>query len=191
MRPGPGPISIHLCEDPDQGWATIERHVIHVVTEYAKWAEQEGDASNSPFKGLTDPAVVRQLGLFVAWTPDQLLAKVPDMPGRSTFGFQPLLGGLAPNEAWEKRRTAQTDDAQAESGYRGAGLIGTHTTRWKADMGKLAGKVAFITGAARGMGRSHAIRLAAEGADIIAVDLCEQIEAVGTRWQPKVTCSRP
>jgi (+)-trans-carveol dehydrogenase len=37
--------------------------------------------------------------------------------------------------------------------------------------GRVAGKVAFITGAARGQGRSHAIRLAAEGADIIVVDL--------------------
>ncbi|WP_449282815.1 mycofactocin-coupled SDR family oxidoreductase [Leucobacter sp.] len=45
--------------------------------------------------------------------------------------------------------------------------------------GKLEGKVAFITGAARGQGRSHAIRLAQEGADIIAVDLCEQIATVG------------
>jgi len=45
-------------------------------------------------------------------------------------------------------------------------------------MGKLDGKVAFITGAARGQGRSHAIRLAQEGADIIAVDLCGQIETV-------------
>ena len=46
-------------------------------------------------------------------------------------------------------------------------------------MGKLDGKVAFITGAARGQGRSHAIRLAEEGADIIAVDICRQLEAVG------------
>jgi len=38
--------------------------------------------------------------------------------------------------------------------------------------GRVEGKVAFITGAARGQGRSHAIRLAAEGADIIAVDVC-------------------
>jgi SDR family mycofactocin-dependent oxidoreductase len=45
-------------------------------------------------------------------------------------------------------------------------------------MGKLEGKVAFITGAARGQGRSHAIRLAQEGADIIAIDLCEQIVTV-------------
>ena len=42
---------------------------------------------------------------------------------------------------------------------------------------RLEGKVALITGAARGQGRSHAIRLAQEGADIIAVDICEQIES--------------
>jgi SDR family mycofactocin-dependent oxidoreductase len=40
-------------------------------------------------------------------------------------------------------------------------------------MGILDGKVAFITGAARGQGRSHAIRLAQEGADIIGIDVCE------------------
>ena len=45
-------------------------------------------------------------------------------------------------------------------------------------MGQLDGKVAFITGAARGQGRSHAITLAREGADIIAVDLCRQEETV-------------
>jgi SDR family mycofactocin-dependent oxidoreductase len=45
-------------------------------------------------------------------------------------------------------------------------------------VGKLEGKVAFITGAARGQGRSHAVRLAQEGADIIAVDICRQIETV-------------
>jgi (+)-trans-carveol dehydrogenase len=45
-------------------------------------------------------------------------------------------------------------------------------------MGKLDGKVAFITGAARGQGRSHAIRLAQEGADIIGVDLCGQVGTV-------------
>jgi SDR family mycofactocin-dependent oxidoreductase len=45
-------------------------------------------------------------------------------------------------------------------------------------MGKLEGKVALITGAARGQGRSHAVRLAQEGADIIAVDICKQIATV-------------
>ena len=45
-------------------------------------------------------------------------------------------------------------------------------------MGRVEGKVAFITGAARGQGRSHAVRLAQEGADIIAVDVCRQVETV-------------
>ncbi|QDQ92485.1 NAD(P)-dependent oxidoreductase [Rhodococcus sp. WB9] len=42
-------------------------------------------------------------------------------------------------------------------------------------MNRVAGKVVLITGAARGQGRSHAVHLADEGADIIAFDLCEDI----------------
>lgn len=45
-------------------------------------------------------------------------------------------------------------------------------------MGGLSGKVAFITGAARGQGRAHAVKPALEGADIIALDLCAQIDSV-------------
>ncbi|OCG76351.1 mycofactocin-coupled SDR family oxidoreductase [Microbacterium sediminis] len=45
-------------------------------------------------------------------------------------------------------------------------------------MGRVEGKVALISGAARGQGRSHAIRLAQEGADIIAFDICEAIPEV-------------
>jgi NAD(P)-dependent dehydrogenase (short-subunit alcohol dehydrogenase family) len=51
-------------------------------------------------------------------------------------------------------------------------------------MGRVEGKVAFITGAARGQGRSHAVRLAQEGADIIAVDIVEQVQ---TAWCPTAT----
>ena len=102
FRPKPGmPLAIHLCEDPDQGWAAIERHAVHVITEYAKWAALEGDGSNSPFKGLTDPAVLRHAGLFAAWTPEMLLARVPSVEDRQSIGFQPLLGGLDPAEGWK------------------------------------------------------------------------------------------
>src|ERR1700761_1865015 len=45
-------------------------------------------------------------------------------------------------------------------------------------MSKLEGKVAFITGAARGQGRSHAVRLAEDGADIVAVDVSAEVETV-------------
>src|ERR1700735_2670792 len=51
-------------------------------------------------------------------------------------------------------------------------------------MGPLDGKVAFISGIARGQGRSHALRLAAEGADIIGVDICRDI---GTMDYPNAT----
>jgi len=42
--------------------------------------------------------------------------------------------------------------------------------------GRVEGKVAFITGAGRGQGRSHAVKLASEGADIIAIDICHDVE---------------
>ena len=42
-------------------------------------------------------------------------------------------------------------------------------------MGKLDGKVALITGAARGQGRAHAVTMAGEGADIAAVDICQDL----------------
>jgi SDR family mycofactocin-dependent oxidoreductase len=45
-------------------------------------------------------------------------------------------------------------------------------------VGRVQGKVAFVTGAARGQGRSHAVRLAQEGADIIAIDICSEIRGL-------------
>jgi (+)-trans-carveol dehydrogenase len=52
--------------------------------------------------------------------------------------------------------------------------------------GRVEGKVAFVTGAARGQGRAHSVRLAQEGADIIAVDICKPIETVD-----KIAASTP
>jgi SDR family mycofactocin-dependent oxidoreductase len=45
-------------------------------------------------------------------------------------------------------------------------------------MGKMDGRVAFITGTGKGQGRSHAVRLAEEGADIVGVDICRQLDGV-------------
>jgi len=50
--------------------------------------------------------------------------------------------------------------------------------------GTLEGRVAFITGAARGQGRAHAVRLASEGADIIAIDVCKPVSETVTYPMP-------
>jgi SDR family mycofactocin-dependent oxidoreductase len=52
--------------------------------------------------------------------------------------------------------------------------------------GRLSGKVALVTGAGRGQGRNHALRLAQEGADVIAVDICADIDTV-TPYYPLAT----
>jgi len=57
--------------------------------------------------------------------------------------------------------------------------------------GRVAGKVAFITAAARGQGRSHAVRLAEEGADIIAVDICRDYDTVSYPLAPRRTWPTP
>lgn len=104
-RPKSGmPLAIHLCEDPEAGWKAIERHAVHVITEYAKWAEQEGDGSNSPFKGLDNPAALKQAGLFACWTPEQFVAQAGKMEDKTSLGLQPLLGGLDPGEGWKSLR---------------------------------------------------------------------------------------
>ncbi|WP_310534512.1 LLM class flavin-dependent oxidoreductase [Novosphingobium sp.] len=101
-RPKSGmPLAIHLCEDPEAGWKAIERHAVHVITEYAKWAAQEGDASSSPFKGLDNPAALKQAGLFACWTPEQFVAQAGRMEDKTSLGLQPLLGGLDPEEGWK------------------------------------------------------------------------------------------
>src|ERR1700710_2978617 len=62
------------------------------------------------------------------------------------------------------------------------GFAAGHSTREPhrkdSSMKRLEGKVAYITGVARGQGRSHAIRLAEEGADIIGIDVCSEIQTV-------------
>ena len=57
--------------------------------------------------------------------------------------------------------------------------------------GRLEGKVAFITGAARGQGRAHAVAMAEEGADIIAIDICGRSSRTRTRWRRPMISPRP
>ena len=95
------PGIIVLSEDPDRTWSILEPHALHVVQEYAKWAAQEGDRSNSPFKGLDNLEALRRSGMFAVWTVDDLIANADKVEDRGAFGFQPLVGGLPPAEGWK------------------------------------------------------------------------------------------
>lgn len=95
------PGIIMLSEDPDRTWALLEPHALHVVSEYAKWAAQEGEASNSPFAGLTNIEALRKSRMFAVWTPDELVANADKVEDHGTFGFQPLVGGFPPEEGWK------------------------------------------------------------------------------------------
>ena len=56
---------------------------------------------------------------------------------------------------------------------------------------RFEGQVAFITGAARGQGRAEAVRLAAEGADIIALDICADLPTTTYPGPPRPTWRKP
>jgi SDR family mycofactocin-dependent oxidoreductase len=66
----------------------------------------------------------------------------------------------------------------AGTGYRGRCKVAAINDK-ESHMGRVDGKVAVITGAGRGQGRSHAVTLASEGADIIAVDICAPVDSTG------------
>lgn len=99
--PSGGPINIHLAEDPQEAWEHLKAHALHVVSAYAKWAEQEPN-SNSPFKYVMNEEALRRSGMFAIWTPEELVARAPALLGEyGSLSFMPLLGGLAPEIGWK------------------------------------------------------------------------------------------
>src|ERR1700686_4404644 len=84
--------------------------------------------------------------------------------------------------------TAETTSCQSRAETQPAALgnlapircsdIWERSLKCRCDMGNVDGKVAFITCAVRGQGRAHAVLLAQEGADIIALDICEDIRTM-------------
>ena len=99
--------------------------------------------------------------------------------GRWGVRQYPQIGSGTLDSRPRRRKDVRTRDTPAYSKCSRVVVIGQHPLSGKgAPMGRVEGKVAFITGGARGQGRSHAVRLAEEGADIIAVDICQSLPTV-------------
>lgn len=96
------PLSIHVAEDPDALWPELAPHFAHVAAAYAQWAEEEGTATHSPFAGLDTIEKMRASGIFVIWTPEELLQRAPGLlQNNGGLSFMPLIGGMAPALGWE------------------------------------------------------------------------------------------
>src|SRR3954453_9894976 len=118
-----------------------------------------GSSSVAPAKGRSArsaPGVTRSQTRYVT------------VPARRT---SPTTAPYSPNPASARRCPTASRPLTSAVGHSGSTARG-------GPMGRLDQKVALTTGAARGQGRAHAVKMAQEGADIIAVDLCAQIETI-------------
>jgi len=103
---------------------------------------------------------------------------------RPTFPTAPLLGNVQHrenqvDETSEGERCSVVEEVCVDRASINDGTVGQVdvlvAARKGVTVGRVEGKVAFITGAARGQGRSHAVRLAQEGANIVAIDVLDEI----------------
>src|SRR3954451_16672536 len=118
-----------------------------------------GSSSVAPAKGRSArsaPGVTRSQTRYVT-VPARRTS-----PTTAPYSPNPASARRCPTASWPLTSAVRHSDSTARGG----------------PMGRLHQKVAFITGAARGQGRAHAVKMAQEGADIIAVDLCAQIETI-------------
>lgn len=92
------PMAVHIAEDVEEAWPLVAPHFLHMSAEYAKWAEQEGSATNSPFYGMDTLEKLRASNIFDVWSPDQVLEK---LPAGQPINLMPLIGGMSPELGWK------------------------------------------------------------------------------------------
>ena len=90
-----GSIGIHVCEDPEAGWAEIGPHALHYVRSYASWSSSP-KVSSSPMHGMDSIEAIRASGIIRVLTPDEtaVLARTKQV------GLLPLIAGLRPEIGW-------------------------------------------------------------------------------------------
>ncbi|HLY54120.1 MAG TPA: LLM class flavin-dependent oxidoreductase, partial [Stellaceae bacterium] len=96
-----GPIAVHVCEDPEVGWAELKPHILHVAETYRRWAAEAG-STNSTYAGLIDWDAIRRSGKYRVVTPDECVVLAAEQAAKhSSLVFQPLMAGLDPEIGWK------------------------------------------------------------------------------------------
>lgn len=96
----PGPLFLHVTEDPDRDWETLAPHLMYTTNSNAQWAKERGVGSTTyPLVESIDE--LKQQPHFAVVTPEQCVELCIERGIDSELMFQPLMGGLAPEFAWQ------------------------------------------------------------------------------------------
>jgi alkanesulfonate monooxygenase SsuD/methylene tetrahydromethanopterin reductase-like flavin-dependent oxidoreductase (luciferase family) len=98
-----GPGFVMVSEDPDTTWDRIGRHALFDAQTYDQW-QTPGQRSGVEVKGATSPDDVRQSGVYQVLTPDECVAHAQEQGDFGSVLLHPLMGGIAPDVAWESLR---------------------------------------------------------------------------------------
>jgi alkanesulfonate monooxygenase SsuD/methylene tetrahydromethanopterin reductase-like flavin-dependent oxidoreductase (luciferase family) len=98
-----GPGFVMISEDPDRTWDQIGRHALFDAQSYEQW-QTPGQRSQVDVKGATSPDDVRTSGVYQVLTPDECVALAGEQGDFGTVLLHPLMGGIAPDVAWEGLR---------------------------------------------------------------------------------------
>lgn len=103
--PGPwtpyGPTFLWIAEDVEAAWRMLMPHVQSQIEEYASFTLEGMGEVKGPYRGTIEPAAVRANPMFRVLTPEQAVALAQELGPTGVLLFNPLMGGIAPAEAWK------------------------------------------------------------------------------------------
>jgi len=111
-----GPTFLWIAHDADAAWSMLEPHVLSQIEEYGAFTREGFGEAKGPYRGRTDPASLRGNRAYQVLSPPQLLALADTLGPDGVLLLNPLLGGIAPAEAWKMLRLFEREVLPALSG---------------------------------------------------------------------------
>lgn len=111
-----GPTFLWIARDAEAAWSMLEPHVLSQIEEYGAFTREGFGEAKGPYRGRTDPASLRGNRAYQVLSPPQLLALADTLGPDGVLLLNPLLGGIAPAEAWKMLRLFESEVLPALSG---------------------------------------------------------------------------